>query len=233
MGIYKSTDGGDSWTLLPAPTTTTVSGPYTGNAFLNRSITQIAVDPTDPDTIYVGSGSGFRGISSVLSGGVGGPPGGTAFPLPTRGVSSRPTAARRSRTSTSRTRASRCRSAGRRTSRSIRSTTTRSTPGSSARASAARPTPARLGRRSSLRSTRRTRPSSSVIRSPSTQLADGKTRMYLGDGDNGTFSARLYRTDDATAATPAFTNITTSQDAGYCGSAVLVRQRRLLAGRPA
>ena len=42
--------------------------------------------------------------------------------------------------------------------------------------------------------------------------------MYVGAGDNGTFAAGLFRSDDATAAAPAFTDITTIQSAGYCGA---------------
>ena len=51
-----------------------------------------------------------------------------------------------------------------------------------------------------------------------TKLPNGKTRMYVGAGDNGTFAAGLFRSDDATAAAPAFTDITTIQSAGYCGA---------------
>jgi len=52
-----------------------------------------------------------------------------------------------------------------------------------------------------------------------TTLANGKTRMYVGVGnqtDAGTDRARFYRTDDATAAVPIFTDMTTDQNIGYC-----------------
>ena len=50
-----------------------------------------------------------------------------------------------------------------------------------------------------------------------TTLPNGKTRIYLGVGDNGTFAAQLFRTDDAQAVTPAtWVNMTTVQSAGYC-----------------
>ncbi|HEV2235594.1 MAG TPA: hypothetical protein VGR57_02940, partial [Ktedonobacterales bacterium] len=49
-----------------------------------------------------------------------------------------------------------------------------------------------------------------------TKLANGKTRMYLGDGNTGSPSARFFRTDDATAAAPVFTNLTTLQNRNYC-----------------
>jgi hypothetical protein len=59
VGIYKSTDGGATWTALG------------GNAnFTNRAIRQIAVDPFDPsgNTIYVADGRGVHGISSTTAG---------------------------------------------------------------------------------------------------------------------------------------------------------------------
>jgi len=73
VGIYKSTDGGNTWTLLPAnigPITTNQpgtgsNGTYTGNAFLGRSISSIVVDPTNASILYVSSARGVRGVSSV------------------------------------------------------------------------------------------------------------------------------------------------------------------------
>lgn len=82
LGLYKSTDGGNTWTLLPAVTTTSISGAYTGNAFLNRAISAIAVDPTNPSVLYVSSASAIRGVASVLNGADAAPP----VPLPGRGV---------------------------------------------------------------------------------------------------------------------------------------------------
>jgi hypothetical protein len=59
VGIYKSTDGGDTWT------------PLAGNAsFVNRAIRQIAIDPNNPNTIYVADGRGVHGISSTTAGAV-------------------------------------------------------------------------------------------------------------------------------------------------------------------
>jgi hypothetical protein len=58
VGIYKSTDGGDTWT-----------GPLGKPHFNARSVGTIAVDPTNSNTIYAGTTRGVRGISSVLSGG--------------------------------------------------------------------------------------------------------------------------------------------------------------------
>jgi hypothetical protein len=86
IGIYKSTDGGNTWTLLsstvgpittvsPAATGVVVAnGTYTGNAFLGRSISSIVVDPTNPNHLYVSSARGVRGVSSVTGGGTTNPP---------------------------------------------------------------------------------------------------------------------------------------------------------------
>jgi hypothetical protein len=86
LGIWKSTDGGNTWTLLsstvgpittfsPAATGVVVAnGTYTGNAFLGRSISSIIVDPTNAAHLYVSSSRGVRGVSSVTGGGTSNPP---------------------------------------------------------------------------------------------------------------------------------------------------------------
>ncbi len=66
VGIYKSTDGGSTWT------------PLAGNAnFLNRSIQRIVVDPHDAtgQTLYIADGRGVHGISSTTAGAVSQVPG--------------------------------------------------------------------------------------------------------------------------------------------------------------
>src|SRR3954454_24482725 len=82
LGIYKSTDGGDTWTKLagltsvPAETVDcgAIFGPpfgvatapaYSGPAFDGRAIGSIAVDGS---TLYVGSARAVRGNSSVTGG---------------------------------------------------------------------------------------------------------------------------------------------------------------------
>jgi hypothetical protein len=82
LGIYKSTDGGDTWTKLASMTSVAaqtvdcgaIFGPpfgistapaYTGPAFDGRAIGSIAVDG---NTIYVGSTRAIRGNSSVTGG---------------------------------------------------------------------------------------------------------------------------------------------------------------------
>jgi hypothetical protein len=90
LGIYKSTDGGDTWTKLAA-NTSVATGPgvdcdavfgtppgtfgvqhapaYSGPAFDGRAISSVLVDPSDPAILYVSSTRGVRGVSSVSSGG--------------------------------------------------------------------------------------------------------------------------------------------------------------------
>ena len=66
QGIYKSTDGGNTWSLLA------------GSAFaVNNSIGSVVIDPTNPNTIYVGTTYGVRGFTEVDDGGSGG----SAFPV--------------------------------------------------------------------------------------------------------------------------------------------------------
>jgi len=89
LGIYKSTDGGNSWTHLASNTTVGAgsgvdcdavfgtppgtfgvqSAPaYSGPAFDGRSISSVVIDPANPNILYVSSDRGVRGISSVTGG---------------------------------------------------------------------------------------------------------------------------------------------------------------------
>jgi len=60
VGIYRSTDGGSTWTLLPGSPAATRA----------RAISSIVVDPNNPNTLYVGTARGVRGVSSVTGGAV-------------------------------------------------------------------------------------------------------------------------------------------------------------------
>jgi hypothetical protein len=71
IGIYKSTDGGSNWSLLRG-------SPAATNA---RSISSIVVDPAHPNTLYVGTARGVRGVSSVTGGAVSRAPDAPAFGL--------------------------------------------------------------------------------------------------------------------------------------------------------
>jgi hypothetical protein len=92
FGVYKSTDGGNTWTHLGANTSvpagsgvdcTAIFGfggfqiapAYNGPAFDGRAISSIVIDPSNANIIYVSSARGVRGISSVTGGAVSGAPG--------------------------------------------------------------------------------------------------------------------------------------------------------------
>jgi len=68
VGIYKTTNGGNSWTKLPdgCVSNTTYSCANSGDAFLGRGINQIVVDPSNPKHIFVGSALAIRGLSHVI-----------------------------------------------------------------------------------------------------------------------------------------------------------------------
>ena len=59
VGLYKSTNGGNTW-----------SGPIGQTEFQGKGIGSIVVKPGDPNTIYVGSTTALRGMSSVCCSGV-------------------------------------------------------------------------------------------------------------------------------------------------------------------
>src|SRR5438034_6740144 len=71
VGIYKTTDGGNSWTKLPdaCVNNTTYSCANSGDAFLGRGINQIVIDPTNKNHLFVGSALAVRGLSHVIGNG--------------------------------------------------------------------------------------------------------------------------------------------------------------------
>ena len=209
VGIYKTTDGGNTWSKLAdlaTAVTTPGNGTYTGDAFAGRSIAGIVIDPTNASVIYVASTRGVRGTSSVTNGGTtSNPPtprppfglwkstdGGATFSFiwngnaSIRGVidialdPSNPNIVYAS---------------------ALDQGTWRSMDGGA--------TFAQIQARLSANDP--DRPSFAV-----TKLPNGKTRMYLGEGVAGNPAARLFRTDDAAAAAPVFTDLTNAQSIGYC-----------------
>ena len=94
LGIFKSTDGGDTWQSVPAQINNITSnspgsagafpnnGTYSGNAFFGRAISKIVVDPTNSNVIYISSARGVRGVDETY----GGPTSNPAVPRPPFGL---------------------------------------------------------------------------------------------------------------------------------------------------
>jgi len=60
VGLFKSTDGGDTWSLIPASVAIAKT----------RAIGKIAIDPTDSNVIYIAVARAVRGVSSTSGGAV-------------------------------------------------------------------------------------------------------------------------------------------------------------------
>ena len=195
MGIYKSTDGGDTWTLL--------SG---SSLFQGRAISSVVVDPANASAIYVGVARGVRGISSVTGGATSNPPiaaalglyksldGGATFGLvwngnaSIRGVNHVELDPNNSNTVYA---------------AAFQNGVWRSTNGGVSFTQIFAPIAPALNT---------DRAEFSVAKLP-----NGKTRMYVGDGAQGVPAASFFRHDDAAAAVlGTFTNLTTAQNRNYC-----------------
>ena len=71
VGLYRSTDFGQSWTLVPGSTASTApcaSGGGTCPVATGRSIAAIAIDPVDPQHLFIGTAVARHGSSSVNGG---------------------------------------------------------------------------------------------------------------------------------------------------------------------
>jgi hypothetical protein len=197
VGIYKTTDGGQTWTLVPG-----------SDIFFQRAIGQMAFD--NAGNLLVPIASAIRGVSSVTSGASSSAA--TGHPLATRGLYRqtgatftiiRPIVA----------------VATARGSTTVQVDPThagviyvnefsrgiwRSNDNGATWAQIKTPLNAGL--------------SSDRAEFAVTALPNGLTRMYVGVGnssDTGTNRARFYRTDDASGAA-VFADMTTAQNIGYC-----------------
>src|SRR5207247_2927099 len=73
VGLYKSTNGGSSWSLVAGSTANTApcaSNPasFTCPVATGRSIGAVAVDPANPSHIFIGTDVARHGSSSVNGG---------------------------------------------------------------------------------------------------------------------------------------------------------------------
>jgi hypothetical protein len=235
FGIYKSTDGGNTWTHLAANTSVPVMATpcgdapaYTGPAFDGRAISSIIVKGS---TMYVSSTRAVRGVSSVTGGGVtlapGLPPfgvwkstdGGANFTLlAPEGVCLNPALpgdAGKIQSSFG---------SGRGVNR-VEVDPNYATNTTLYAAAFPRLTGDGGGVwRSNDDGTNWTQIKTALAPTnlndraefAVTRLANGDTRMYVGDGNTGSPAARFYRSDDVATGSPTFTDLTTTQNVDYC-----------------
>jgi hypothetical protein len=220
VGLYRSTDGGETW-----------SGPLGQSAFGNRGVGTIAVKPGDPNTIYAASTRAIRGIASTCCGGVvslipgaakwglyKSTDGGATWSFIHNGAA---TTAGCTGNATEAGNGTPCSPRGVR-----RVLLDPSNPSILYASSYARgvwrsndegATWTQI--KTSLNpAATTTRPEMAV-----TSLAGGKTRMYVAEGASGAPFSRVFRSDDVAAGVPTFTTLTSSNpaDAGngsfnYC-----------------
>jgi len=219
VGLYKSTNGGNTWT-----------GPLGSSVFRLRGVGTIAVQPGSPNTIYAGSAFAVSGhASSCCYGGVSQYraliPGAAAWGLykSTDGGSSwtyihngsASTADCGSNLAAVANNATPC------SPRGVRKVVFDPTDTSVVyaasyargvwRSSDGGATWTQI--KPSLDATNiTTRPDIAV-----TALPDGKTRMYVGEGSTGSPYSRLFRSDDVATGSPVFIDLTSSNlaDSGY------------------
>ena len=193
LGIWKSTDGGDSWTLVPG-----------SDAFKGRSISQLAID--SGGNVLVGVARGVRGISSVTGGASSNPP----PPVAALGLYRQSGATFTQIWN------------GNASIRGVNSVAVDpNTP--TTLYSAAFQQGVWRSTDNGATWTQIHGPQNPALNTDRAEFAVNKlpggfTRMYIGDGtssDSGSNRAHLYRTDDAAGAA-TFTDLTTPQNIGYC-----------------
>jgi len=214
VGLYKSTNGGITW-----------SGPLGRTELGGKGIGEIVVKPGDPRTIYVGTTTALRGMSSVCCSGVTRPApdagrwglykstnGGRTWTFLHNGA---PTAAECTGSLTEYNNGAACSPRGVRNveldpvnpnivyASSYARGIWRS-PDAGATWAQIKPSlnPALIQTRASIDVTR---------------LANGRTRMYVYEGNINNPYARLFRSDDVASGTPVFADLTSANvaDSGY------------------
>jgi hypothetical protein len=214
VGVYKSTDGGDTWT-----------GPIGKPEFAGKGIGAIVVKPGDPNTIYVGSTTALRGMSSVCCSGVTRPVPGIAKWGLYKSTDGGATWAFIHNGSAN---VADCtgslvefNNGGTCSPRGVRHVVLDpSNPNIVYASSYARG----IWRSNDAGATwTQIKPSlnAGLIQTRAafavTALPDGKTRMYVHEGNNGTNYSRLFRSDEVATGTPVFTDLTSPSTAspGY------------------
>ncbi len=208
VGLYKSTDGGDTWV-----------GPLGKSVFNGRSIGTIAVKPGDANTVLVGTTRGVAGFNSTDGGGVSLIPGAAPWGLykSTDGGNTwtyihngAATLAGCSVTTDS-TNTTPCSPRGVR-----RVTFDPSDPNTLYAGSYARgiwrsndggATWSQIKTSLNAGDTT-TRPEFAVNKTP-----DGKTRMYVNEGNGGANAAAFFRADNVASGSPTFTQLSSSNRA--------------------
>jgi hypothetical protein len=68
QGLFKSTDGGDSFTRVPTMIVDPAIAPEAIDFTATRGISQVAIKPGSPDTLYVATAIAMMGMTSVRGG---------------------------------------------------------------------------------------------------------------------------------------------------------------------
>jgi hypothetical protein len=216
VGIYKSTNGGDTWTGPLGGSATD-----TGNPLAGKGVGKILVKPGSPDTIYAATTTALRGMSEVCCSGVTRPvPGAAKWGLykSTNGGSTwtfihngAASAAACTGDLTEFNNAGVC------SPRGVRSLALDPTnpeivyAGSYARGIWRSPDGGGTWvqiKPSLNAAVIQTRPNLAV-----TTLPNGKTRMYVYEGNIGNPYSRLFRSDDVATGIPVFTDLTSASTA--------------------
>jgi hypothetical protein len=215
-GLYKSTDGGDTWT-----------GPIGASAFKGRGVGSIVVTPGNSNVLYASSTMGLHGMSSVCCSGISritipgakmwglykSTDGGTNWTYVHGGSANAADCANADPAvvALNNPALSPC------TPRGVRQvvldpTNTNTVYAASYARGVWRSTDAGATwtqiKTSLNAAVGTTRPAIAV-----TTLANGKTRMYVGEGNTGSPSSRLFRSDDVATGVPTFANMTSSDPA--------------------